>query len=53
MCMELYHGDEDYRDNYYLGKAIRPSIDQEEDYDKDDEYYACIESKTDNEPAWA
>lgn len=50
MCMELYHGDEhlqEYREARWIPFGIR-----EQDYDKDDEYYAAVESKTDNDPAW-
>ncbi|CAB4128586.1 hypothetical protein UFOVP270_5 [uncultured Caudovirales phage] len=53
MCMEMYHGDEDLEvRTHYLGRAIKPSI-EEDDYVEDDDFCMYVESKTNNEPAWA
>lgn len=53
MCMELYHGDEDWNvRTHYLGRTLIPSL-QEEDYDKDDDFCMYVESKTNNELIWA
>lgn len=53
MCMEMYHGDEDWEPRtHYLGRRIKPSI-EEEDYVEDDDFCMYSESKTNNEPSWA